>query len=149
MRYDDGPAPATRRTSSAAATPRARAAIRSQTRRNTATRARARPPAAAPVDAAVLRDPNQIIRQARFLPRYEGEALVGIGVDSVKSGSLLEDMGMRDGDTIVELNGINIEGSEDATELLNELQDLAEIEEIEVQVVGNDGSTRTLEYSYE
>jgi type II secretion system protein C len=98
-----------------------------------------------PIDAAALRDPAQIASQARFLPRYEDGTgkILGIQVDAVRSGSLLEDIGMRDGDTIVEFNGLEIAGAEDASELLSEL---AEVEEFEVQVVGRDGTRRTLEY---
>jgi type II secretion system protein C len=102
----------------------------------------------AATNEATLRDPSQIASQARFLPRYEDGTgrIVGIEVDSVRTGSLLEEIGMRNGDTIVEFNGLEIAGAEDASQLLSEL---ADTEEFEVQVVGRDGTRRTLEYVYE
>ncbi len=102
----------------------------------------------AATNEANLRDPSQIASQARFLPRYEDGTgrIVGIEVDSVRTGSLLEEIGMRNGDTIVEFNGLEIAGAEDASQLLSEL---ADTEEFEVQVVGRDGTRRTLEYVYE
>lgn len=136
-------------TGRSAAPTRPVAARRASPRRAPPTRT-ARPTATPPArpDDAALRDPTQIASQARFLPRYEDGSgkIVGIQVDAVRSGSLLEEIGMRDGDTIVELNGLEIGGTEDPSSILSEL---AEIEEFEVQVVGPDGSKRTLEYSYE
>lgn len=124
------------------------AARRAPTRRNPPARVASAAPPAARIDDAALRDPTRIASQARFLPRYEDGTgkIVGIQVDAVRQGSLLEEIGMRDGDTIVELNGLEIGGTEDASSILSEL---AEIEEFEVQVVGSDGAKRTLEYTYE
>ncbi len=134
----------------ASARPAATRQVAARRARPRTPRRAAAPPARprAPVDDSALRDPAQIASQARFLPRYEDGTgkILGIQVDAVRSGSLLEEIGMRDGDTIVEFNGLEIAGAEDASELLSEL---ADVEEFEVQVVGSDGSTRTLEYSYE
>lgn len=97
---------------------------------------------------ATLRDPQQIASQARWIPEHDQntQKLVGIRVDDVKSGSLLEDIGLRNGDTIVGLNGLGIEGAEDGAALFREL---ADAQDIEVQVRGSDGGARTLEYSHE
>jgi type II secretion system protein C len=92
------------------------------------------------------RNPASIFSQARILPKYEDGAMVGVQVNSIKPGSMLEDIGLHNGDTISEFNGIRIESPEDSTEVLKEL---AGSSEFTVVVTGADGQQRTLTYELE
>lgn len=127
--------------------PRSRGRNTRAARREAPARRELAPTPAAQNDPS-LRDPQQIASQARWIPEHDQatQKLVGIRVDDVKSGSLLQDIGLRNGDTIIGLNGLNIEGAEDGAALFKEL---ADAQDIEVQVRGSDGGARTLEYSYE
>lgn len=71
---------------------------------------------------------------------------MGVEVNSIKAGSLLEEMGVREGDLIVQFNGLDLESGEDSAELLREL---ADADTFEVQVIGSDGEPRLIEYSHE
>lgn len=92
------------------------------------------------------RNPASIFSQARILPKYEDGAMVGVQVNSIKPGSMLEDIGLQNGDTISEFNGIQIQSPEDSTEVLKEL---AGSSEFTVVVTGADGQQRTLTYQLE
>jgi general secretion pathway protein C len=92
------------------------------------------------------RNPASIFSQARILPKYEDGAMVGVQINSIKPGSMLEDIGLHNGDTISEFNGIQIESPEDSTEVLKEL---AGSSEFTVVVTGADGQQRTLTYELE
>lgn len=92
------------------------------------------------------RNPASIFSQARILPRYEDGAMVGVQVNSIKPGSMLEDIGLQNGDTISEFNGIRIQSPEDSTEVLKEL---AQSSEFTVVVTGADGTERRLTYELE
>jgi general secretion pathway protein C len=93
--------------------------------------------------AEATRNPTSIFSQARILPKYEEGAMVGVQVNAIKPGSLLEEIGLRNGDTISQVNGIAISTPEDSTEVLREL---AQSTEFTVVVTGADGSQRTLTY---
>jgi general secretion pathway protein C len=94
------------------------------------------------VDAAV-RNPSQLFSQARILPKYEDGAMVGIQLNAIQPGSLFENVGIRNGDTVTEVNGIVVSGPQDSAALLKELSDA---NEFNISVTGEDGSTRTLHY---
>jgi general secretion pathway protein C len=93
--------------------------------------------------AEATRNPTNIFSQARILPKYEEGAMVGVQVNAIKPGSLLEEIGLRNGDTISQVNGIAISTPEDSTEVLREL---AQSTEFTVVVTGADGLQRTLTY---
>jgi general secretion pathway protein C len=92
------------------------------------------------------RNPASIFSQARILPKYEDGQMVGVQVNSIKPGSMLEDIGLHNGDTISEFNGIQLESPEDSTEVMKEL---AGSSEFTVVVTGADGQERTLTYELE
>lgn len=72
--------------------------------------------------------------------------MVGVQVNSIKPGSMLEDIGLENGDTISEFNGIEISSPEDSTEVLREI---GQASEFTVVVRGADGRERTLTYELE
>ncbi|MGH0032060.1 MAG: type II secretion system protein GspC [Myxococcota bacterium] len=67
-----------------------------------------------------LRDPTDILSQARFLPKYDGSQMVGFEVNAIKRDSVLREFGMQDGDIITEVNGIEISSPADTARLLQE-----------------------------
>ena len=89
------------------------------------------------------RNPAEIFSSARILPKYEGGQMVGIQLNNVKEGSLFQDIGIRDGDTITRFNGIQIDSPQGSAEVLREL---TQAERFEVTVTGADGKPRTLTY---
>ena len=92
------------------------------------------------------RNPAALFSQARILPRYEEGQMVGIQLNAIKEGSLFEEVGLEDGDTIVEFNGQNLGSPADSAQFL---QQLMEGDGFQVQVRGEDGSERTLSFDAE
>jgi general secretion pathway protein C len=138
-----------------APTPRS-ARARSMRRPNRPSRSAARParPANNPAGEArvrrlaenrfqVGRNPAEIFSSARILPKYEGGQMVGIQLNNVKEGSLFQEIGIQDGDTITQFNGIQIDSPQGSAEVLREL---TQAERFEVTVTSADGKPRTLTY---
>jgi general secretion pathway protein C len=92
------------------------------------------------------RNPANLFSQARILPKYEAGAMVGVQVNAIQPGSLLEEIGLQNGDTISEVNGVRISSPEDSTSVLREL---SEASQFTVMVTGSDGQQRTLTYQLE
>ncbi len=79
--------------------------------------------------------------QARILPKYENGQMVGLQVNAIQAGSVWQQIGVRDGDTITEFNGVQISGQEGGQALL---QQLSSADEIAVKVLGRDGQERVV-----
>ncbi len=62
--------------------------------------------------------------------------MVGVQVSAIQSGSLFEEIGIKDGDVITELNGIQINSPEESTRILREL---SEAQELTVTIQGENG----------
>jgi S1-C subfamily serine protease len=67
--------------------------------------------------------------------------MVGLQISAIKSGSLFEQLGIEDGETITEVNGIPIDGPEQSPKIL---QKFSEGGPLIVDVRGKDGGSRTL-----
>ncbi len=91
----------------------------------------------------VAKNPAQLFSQARILPKYENGKMKGVQLNAIKSGSLFEQIGIENGDIIVEFNGIQITNQQDSAKVLREL---TQAEEFDVRVVGDDGRERNLTY---
>jgi len=89
------------------------------------------------------RNPAEIFSSARILPKYDGGQMVGIQLNNVKQGSLFQEIGIQDGDTITQFNGIQIDSPQGSAEVLREL---TQAERFEVTVTSADGKPRTLTY---
>ncbi len=92
------------------------------------------------------RNPAEIFSSARILPKYEDGQMVGIQLNNVKAGSLFETIGIQDGDTITNFNGIQIDSPQGSAEVLREI---TQAEQFEIQVTGSDGTPRKLTYELE
>jgi general secretion pathway protein C len=86
-----------------------------------------------------LRNPAELFSQARLLPKYEEGQMRGVQVSQIKPGSLFEQVGMREGDVLTELNGIAITGPEQSALVM---QQISNADEITYTVTGADGESR-------
>ena len=84
-----------------------------------------------------LRNPADLLSQARVLPKFEDGEMVGLQINSIKPGSLFEEIGLKNGDVITEFNGIQIDSPDESVKIL---QEFAEADEYNVMVRGADGS---------
>jgi general secretion pathway protein C len=91
-----------------------------------------------------MRNPAELFSEARILPKYDNGQMVGVQLSSIKPGSLFEEIGIQNGDTVTQVNGITVSSPQDSAALLREL---TESTEFQVNVMGADGQTRTLTYS--
>lgn len=86
----------------------------------------------------MLRDPTQLLQQARFLPKYENGEMAGLQVNAIKAGSLIEEVGLQNGDVIESANGILIDSPQASAEVFEELNDA---DEVDLEILRADGST--------
>jgi len=92
---------------------------------------------------SVASNPAALFSQARILPKYQEGKMVGVQLNAIQSGSLFEQIGIVDGDTITELNGIQITSQQESAAVLRQL---TESTEFSVTVTGADGQQRRLTY---
>jgi general secretion pathway protein C len=92
---------------------------------------------------SVANNPAALFSQARILPKYEEGQMVGVQLNSIQAGSLFEQIGIQNGDTITEFNGIHITSQQDSAAVLRQL---TEASEFNVTVQGADGQPRRLTY---
>jgi general secretion pathway protein C len=97
------------------------------------------------VDEA-LRDPSDILSQARFLPKYDGGEMRGFQVNAIKPDSVLKELGLQNGDVITEFNGISISSPQESAKLL---QELGQSTEFSIQIERADGSVDTIDADLE
>jgi general secretion pathway protein C len=91
----------------------------------------------------VARNPAQLFSQARILPKYENGQMTGVQLNAIRPGSLFEQIGIQNGDTIVEFNGLKIDSPEQSAELLREFQ---ESKQFNVTVQRSNGEQVPLTY---
>ncbi len=88
-------------------------------------------------------NPAALYAQARILPRYEEGRMVGVQLNAIRPGSLFAQVGILDGDTVTQVNGVTVSTPEDGQRLL---QEFSAGGELRVTVKGRDGQVRELEY---
>jgi general secretion pathway protein C len=88
-------------------------------------------------------NPAALYSQARILPRYEEGRMVGVQLNAIRPGSLFAQVGIQDGDTVTQVNGVTVSTPEDGQRLL---QEFSAGGELRVTVKGRDGQVRELEY---
>ncbi len=73
-----------------------------------------------------LSDLNTLFTQMRLTPNFVGEGdektVDGFRVFRVKSGSVFQKLGIRNGDIILKINGVNMDNPENAFQLLQQLR---------------------------
>ncbi len=95
------------------------------------------------VDKA-LGDFNNILTQARAVPNFENGAPAGYKLFQIVPGSIYDKLGLKNGDTIVGVDGQPINDPAKAFELLGKLKEGAS--HMELAVKKPDGKTSTLTY---
>jgi general secretion pathway protein C len=101
------------------------------------------PPAPGQVPALDIRNPATLFSQARILPKYENGQMVGVQLNAIKPGSVFEQIGIKNGDVIKELNGIRIDSPEQSAKILLEFVDAKSF----TVVVENAEGTQNLTYT--
>jgi general secretion pathway protein C len=84
-----------------------------------------------------IRNPNDLLSQARVLPKFEDGVMVGLQVNGIQSGSVFQELGLREGDVITQFNGIAINSPDESARIL---QEFANSQEFNVVVRGADGT---------
>jgi len=92
---------------------------------------------------SAAQNPAALYSQARILPRYEQGKMVGVQLNAIRPGSLFAQVGIQDGDTVTQVNGVTVSAPEDGQRLL---QEFSAGGELRVTVKGRDGQIRELEY---
>jgi general secretion pathway protein C len=75
----------------------------------------------------LVSNPTALFSQARILPKYEGGQMVGVQVTGIKPGSLFEQAGIQNGDTITGVNGSPVTGPEGASLLMRQMTEGGDI----------------------
>lgn len=61
---------------------------------------------------SLLKDMNKIIQDARMVPNYSNGVVDGFKIFAIKSGSFFQEMGLRNGDKINQINGTVVDSLE-------------------------------------
>ena len=93
-----------------------------------------------------VRDPSELLSQARVLPKFEQGQMVGLQVNGIKPGSLFQEIGLQEGDVITQFNGIAINSPDQSAKIFSELATAAEFNVI---VRGADGTESTRNFTPE
>ncbi len=88
-------------------------------------------------------NPAALFSQARIIPRYEDGKMSGIQLSAIKPGSVFEQAGLLDGDTVVELNGIDAASPDGSQQLLQEFRNA---DRWTLKVRDRDGNERTVDF---
>jgi len=92
---------------------------------------------------SAAQNPAALYSQARILPRYAEGKMIGVQLNAIRPGSLFAQVGIQDGDTVTQVNGVTVATPEDGQRLL---QEFSEGGELRVTVQGRDGQVRELSY---
>jgi general secretion pathway protein C len=88
---------------------------------------------------------NSLLQTARMIPQVNNGNTVGFKLVELNKGSLLEKIGLRVGDLIVEINQVKLDSPEKALQIF---QQVREANNITLGLVRN-GKPETFEYSFE
>jgi len=88
---------------------------------------------------------NSLLQTARMIPQVDNGKTVGFKLVELNKGSLLEQIGLRVGDLIVEINQVKLDSPEKALQIF---QQVREANNITLGLLRN-GKPETFEYSFE
>lgn len=86
-----------------------------------------------------------LLQSARMIPHLENDQTVGFRLVGMQRGSLLEQLGLRLGDVVMEINRVKLDSPEKALQVF---QQVREANNISLGLV-RDGQPQTFEYSFE
>lgn len=87
-----------------------------------------------------LRDAKNLFNQAKIVPKWSEGEMTGVEVRDIEAGSLYEKVGLKDGDIITSFNGIRLDSTGAAAQVLGQL---AEAENFEIEL--SDGTVKALD----
>jgi len=88
---------------------------------------------------------NSLLQTARMIPQVKNGKTVGFKLVELEKGSLLEQIGLRVGDLVVEINHVKLNSPEKALQIF---QQIREANNISLGLMRN-GKLETFEYSFE
>ena len=88
---------------------------------------------------------NSLLQTARMVPQIKNGKTIGFKLVEIETGSLLENIGLRVGDLIVEINQVKLNSPEKALQIF---QQVREANNISLGLIRN-GKSETFEYSFE
>ncbi len=88
---------------------------------------------------------NSLLQTARMIPQVKNGKTIGFKLVELEKGSLLEKIGLRVGDLIVEINQVELNSPEKALQIF---QQVREASNISLGLMRN-GQPKTFEYSFE
>ncbi len=88
-------------------------------------------------------NPAALFSQARIIPKYEGGQMMGVQLNAIKPGSLFEQAGLQNGDTVTVLNGIAANSQQGSQQML---QQLRTADEWTLTVVDQNGTEKTIDF---
>ena len=88
---------------------------------------------------------NSLLQTARMIPQIKAGKTVGFKLVELEKGSLLEKIGLRVGDLVVEINQVQLNSPEKALQIF---QQVREANNITLSLMRN-GKPKTFEYSFE
>ena len=94
---------------------------------------------------SAVNDLNTLMKQIRIRPHFKDGQPDGLTISGIRSKSIFSEMGLRNGDVIVGVDGNNIESVDDALKLYENLQSASGVQ---VQVRRR-GQLRTIDYKIE
>jgi len=91
---------------------------------------------------AIAASPSSLMGVARMRPEREGDQTVGLRLSRVRQGSLLDALGLQNGDRLESING---QALDDPRKVMELYERLAKLERWSVRLV-RDGAPRTIAY---
>ncbi len=88
---------------------------------------------------------NSLLQTARMVPQIKNDKTIGFKLVELEKGSLLEKIGLRVGDLVVEVNQVELNSPEKALQIF---QQVREANNITLGLIRN-GQPKTFEYSFE
>lgn len=70
---------------------------------------------------------NQLLQSARMIPEVKDGETIGFRLVELKRGSLLQQIGLRVGDLVVEINGVELNSPEKALQIFQQVREAANI----------------------
>lgn len=113
-----------------------KAAARRARRRQAERTAPAPAAAPAPAEATHPNTLSELLSEVEIVPKFDGGEMVGIQVNGIQPGGVLEGLGIQSGDVITELNGVPLTNPEDSARVLAETNPAGTLS---VKVLGEQG----------
>jgi len=79
-------------------------------------------------DTGFGRSATELLTQAKLIPKYSDGEMTGMQVNDIKSGSLYEKLGLKNGDVISAVNGIAIDSTAASSKILSQFTRADEFE---------------------